>query len=254
MKKYLIIVVILLAIASCGKKEPAIVYSDSVQPDSLSIDSLYNDTTKLLVAELPIYIDSINYLIHPIGLIHFQQRSTKIIESSFYGSGEYIESTIESSSRDYFYGNMSNLVFEEKASGKQLLLTDKLISIKSFQYLRSLSKRNNQHYILYWVYDNDFNKDGDVNSEDLSALYIGNIDGTGFKKINKKLEKYESGVMFEKDLRYYYKTTEDSNKDGIFNRYDKSHFYYIDFSKTPFSIIEYYPLALITQLNDKNAK
>ena len=64
------ILMIVLTLLSCGKQQPKIDYNSQNQSDSLTMDNIAADTSKILIAELPVYFDSTDYLIHPIGLIN----------------------------------------------------------------------------------------------------------------------------------------------------------------------------------------
>lgn len=46
------------------------------------------------------------------------------------------------------------------------------------------------------------------------------------------------------ESKIYFRTLEDKNKDGELNNNDKFHYYFIDFSTTPYSVTEYNPLKV----------
>ncbi len=250
MKTIINILGIFLILLSCGKKPLKIDYENQQSNDSLKMENLISDTTKALVAELPILFDSVKFLIHPIGLINLNDRSSKgmirsgsISGSSHSSSGFYVSSSNE----NFFSGNMTNLVFENISNEEQRLLTDRVINIKTFRYLKEIYKKVNRQYILYTVIDWDSNHDMELNYFDLESLYMSNIDGSNFKKLTQNQHDYTSGKLIIKELRYYYKTIEDVNRDGLFDKQDKVHYYYIDFTKIPIEVIEYNPLKLIIE-------
>jgi hypothetical protein len=127
------------------------------------------------------------------------------------------------------------------------LLTKNVISITSTQFLREIYKKTHLQYMLYSVIDRDLNKDGRMDYLDITSLYISNLDGTVFTKLTGQYHNYVDGKLIIQELKYYYRTIEDINKDGIFNKVDKYHYYYIDFACNPYKIVEYFPLKLITK-------
>ncbi|MFR9165869.1 MAG: hypothetical protein ACLVKO_06520 [Dysgonomonas sp.] len=228
----------------------------NIQTDTLSINKILEDTSKMMIAELPVYFDSTQVLIMPVGLID--------LNSINKGSGRYKEKLSSSKNRkyddeniysvvarvtgnDYINGNITNLIFEDlsKSDSKPNVLTNKVINISSVEYLRSLAKKTNRHYLFYYVYDRDSNGDGELNSNDVLSIYISNLDGTEFNKITKDKEDFDSGKWIPFASRYYFRTIEDTNKDGVFDKNDKYHYYYIDFAKEPYQITHLNPIDMI---------
>lgn len=250
MRKLITILGIVLIFVSCGTKQAKIDYDKENKADSITIESILADTSKTLVAELPVYFDSTDYLIHPIGLISRDDwGNKKLINRDSYYSSDYSnqEFYVDNYSQDYFSGNITNIVFENLKDRKQSLLTDKVINISYVQYLRDLSKKINRHYILYSAVDKDYNHDGKLDYQDVNSLYISRLDGTNFEKITKNFHNYNDGKLIIQDLKYYYRTTEDINRDGLFDKKDKYHYYFIDFSGDPYKIVEYNPIRLIEE-------
>jgi len=239
---------IVLILSSCGKRQSGIDYDNQNQTDSLTMDSIIADTSKILIAELPVYFDSTDFLIHPIRLISLNERDGKrFLKIGSYSESDYSNSefSVESYREDYFSGNVTNLVFEDLKTHNQTLLTDKVLNITYFQYLRDLSKKIKRHYILYSVIDRDINHDGILNYRDINSLYISKIDGSNFKKLTNNFHEYNGGKLIIQDLKYYFRTIEDTDKDGVFTKDDKYHYYFIDFANDDYKIIEYDPLRLI---------
>jgi hypothetical protein len=240
---------IMLILSSCGKRQPKIDYSNRNQNDSLTMANIVNDTSKVLIAELPIYFDSTEYLIYPVGFVNLNDRENKGILKGSYSSSDYSNSefSVESNSNDYFSGSITNLVFENLKSRNQRLLTRKMVCITNVQYLRNLSKKIKRNYLLYSVIDKDLNHDEKLDYQDIESLYISKIDGSDFKKITIDYYDYKDGELIIQDLKYFYRTIEDTNKDGSFDKKDKYHYYFIDFANESYKVIEYDPLKLITK-------
>ena len=250
MRKFTNLLIIVLILSSCGKKQPGTNDNNQDQSGTLTMNTIAADTSKILIAELPVYFDSTDYIIHPIGLISLDAREKRwdlkmssLSKSDYSGSGFEVNSYRE----DYFSGNVANLVFENLNTRNQTLLTEKFLNITHVQYLRDLSKKINRHYILYSVIDKDMNHDGKYDYNDISSLYISRVDGTDFRKITKNFHHYNGGKLILQDLKYYFITIEDIDKDGNFTKADALHYYYIDFAKSDYKITEYDPLKLITK-------
>jgi hypothetical protein len=239
---------IVLILSSCGKRQPRIDYNNPNITDSLTMDSLVADTSKVLIAELPVYFDSTDFLIHPVGLVSLNETDDKrILKIDSYSGSDYSNSgfSVNTYKDDYFSGNITNLVFEDLKTHNQTLLTDKVLNITHVQYLRDLSKKIKRHYILYTVIDKDMNNDKRLDYQDINSLYISKIDGSNFKKVTENFHEYNSGKLIIQDLKYYFRTIEDIDKDGDFTKVDKYHYYYIDFANDDYRIIEYNPLKQI---------
>ena len=189
------------------------VVADDEPANIQTMDSLFEDTTKVLNVQIPSLVDSARQiLIHEI----------------------YLES------------NMVNLIFEDLINQKKYLLTNNQIRISSYNTL--IDKTGNK-YFLYRVIDRDYNNDGKINSNDIGSLYISNIDGTSFLKLTKDREdvRYNENEWIHSVNRYYFKTLEDSNKDGFFDTKDKIHYYYIEFNEGNYKVVEYNPLEILNK-------
>lgn len=257
-KLFLLSTLLLLMIACNNSKEPQVVY-DSSNPDSLTIENVLEDTTKVLVTGMPIYLDSTDILIHPIGWenIYLANKSRSLditvsIDSRISkknGTESDHSYSVYSNNKDYISGEMVNLIFENPESGEQRILTDKVMSIYHISYLKDLAKEINQHYLLYRVYDKDYNRDGKLNKEDMSAYYISTLEGTLFTKITKDYHYLDTYKLILKNGKFYFRTIEDINKDGNFNKKDIYHYYYVDLIKGDLTPIEYFPLKFIKSNN-----
>jgi len=246
MKKILLGLFVLFFIASCGKKETRINYANQNKKDTLTIDKMVKDTSKMLVADFPINFDSTAYLIHPVGFVNL--KAAKETRAMSIGSSSDNDDTSFSAKTyrgDIFSGNISNLIFEDINSGKQKLLTNKVLKIQDIEYLRPLAHKIHRQYLIYTVIDSDTNGDGVLDDSDIVSLYISYINGSGFKKVTVKNYKYLGSKLIIQNSRCYFKTVEDTNKDGLFSQADTYHYNYIDFSGKDYNFVEYFPLDLI---------
>jgi hypothetical protein len=229
-----------LVIVSCGRNDKKIDYENTAGNDTLAMKTLVEDSTKVLVSDLPVHYDSTGYLIHPIGLLDPEDRTgSSLVKSGSSGSGYDYDSYA-------FSGNLTNLVFENMLTREQRILTKKALYIRSFRYLQEVNKKTGKHIIIYTVIDRDSNNDKKLDYNDLESLYLGNMDGTGFTRISKNMEEFSEGNMITEELKYYFKTLEDINRDGKYEwRHDRFHYYYIDFHTEPVKVTEYNPLQLL---------
>jgi hypothetical protein len=248
MRAIIIIIGFNLLLFACIKKQPKIDYDKPSGADSITMDSIISDTTKTLVAELPVYFDSTDYIIHLIGFVNVEEWTGKSrLKIGSYSESDYSSSgfSVDSYREDYFSGNITNIVFENIRDGSQHLLAKKALYISYVQYLRELSKKIKRDYIMYSVVDNDNNQDGKLDYNDIRSLYLSNIDGTEFIKISPDFQQYLDGKLILNNLMYYFRTIEDTNKDGDFNSRDNMHYYFVDFTGNSAKVVEYNPFKLL---------
>lgn len=240
MNKLLIVILTCIIFVTCDHSKPKIDYTAKV--DTLAtIDDRIGDTTKLIVAQLPVKFDSTDVLIYPVGMVDLQQRGG----ISKYGSGSYNDFEFGSNyfSGNHLSGDFINLVFQDP-DGKRRSLTRNKMKVKSAIFLRDIFKITKRGYLIYSVYDRDTNGDKEFNGEDLEALYISDVDGTKFTKITRELHEFYDYRVLEGDNKLYFRTLEDNNKDGKLNNKDKFHYYFIDFSNSGYSVAEHNPLEV----------
>jgi hypothetical protein len=211
------------------------------------VDDRMQDSTKILVSDLPIRFDSTDVLLHTVGLVEFKRRG----KYSKYSSTSYSSSDIASNyfKSDNFRGDFINIIFED-SSGRRLLTKNK-ITIKGGVFLRQLYDLTKQAYLLYVVYDRDTNGDSKLNSEDIESLYISKLNGTELTKITPELHEFYDYRMLKGDNGLYYRTLEDVNEDGELTTQDRFHYFYLEFRKEGYSKKEYYPLDIIKDLHDQ---
>jgi hypothetical protein len=238
MNRLLIIITVIFLLSCEGR--PKIDYK--VKIDTTSV--IYNrsiDTTKILVAELPVKFDSTDILLFAIGLVDLEQRGAY----SKFTLDSYSSSEISSSyfHQDNLIGNFINIVFKDK-NGAERKLTEKKIRIRKVNFLRNIYKVTKTGFLLYSVSDRDSNGDKEINNSDLEALYISKIDGSDFKKITKELHEFYDWNLLKGENKIYFRTLEDKNKDGELTNKDKFHYYFIDFAGNNYVVNEYNPIKI----------
>ncbi len=229
MKKIYILFVIVALLSACSERRDLPVISGEPSEEQ-TMDSLMQDTTVVLDVRNPYLIDSVKQrLVYEVCLLSGEGIGKSSAYSSKRGDG-------------YYNTHMVNLIFEDLISGKKQLLTDKRIRIYSYE---SLLDKTGKEYFLYRVVDRDYNNDKQLNESDTESLYISLGDGTSFTKITKDVENNMEGKWISSIQRYYFQTTEDSDKNGYFDRKDKKHHYYIEFKDGAYTTVEYYPLEML---------
>ena len=215
---------------SCSERRVQGVVAGDEPAHVQTMDSLFEDTTKVLNVHLPSLVDSARQI-----LVHEIYLETRLnLDDRSYSKKEYIGGQI----------NIANLIFENVINQKKHLLTDNQIRISFYHQLQD--KKENR-YFLYRVIDRDYNKDGKMNSDDVESLYISNIDGTSFSKLTKDKEnvQYNDKAWIHSIDRYYFTTLKDSDKNGSFDPKDEMHHYYIQFNSGGYNVVEYNPLEIL---------
>lgn len=244
-----------LFISCDDTRRPQVVYDETIS-DTLTVENMLEDTTKVLVAGMPIYLDSTEVLIHPIGWVDmYVEKYNSLVGGSLnigypeLGKSKMKDSNysfaVHSNDKDYISGQMVNLIFEDVETGAKHKLTDRVMKILTVSYLRNVWRNTGKQYLLYSVIDKDYNRDGKLDGLDMTSYYMSNLDGTKFTKITEDYHYFDTDQLILKNNRYYFRTLEDVNKDGVFNKKDKYHYYYLDLAHDGLSPVEYFPLELL---------
>ena len=185
-------------------------------------------------------IDSTDYLIHPIGDFRIEDNRGKVIyKSSGYGSKDF---SISSYGGYRISGNLSNVKFQHIDSEKLSVLTTNVIKIKSLTFLRKVYDNSKKQFLVYEVTDKDTNQDGKLDYNDINTLFISKINGTDFRKLTETNKELIDWKLIESKNRLYFRTIEDTNKDGEFDKKDIVHYKYVDLNSDNLKITEYKPI------------
>ena len=238
MKKTLTILLSVIILSSCGDNEkPKVTYTENKKIETAELEK---DSTLIEIADIPIHIDSTKYLIHPIGEYKiYDSRGKTYFGSSSYGSGTF---AISNYNRYEITGDLYNIKFQELNSENLTSLTSKNIRIKSVSFLREVFDNNKKQVLVYRILDSDTNRDNELNDNDIKSLYMSNIDGTNFQKLTTEFQELIDWKVIAVKNRLYFRSIEDSNKNGEFDKEDKIHYQYVDFNKDEIKVIEYKPI------------
>lgn len=236
--KYIILSTGALLVISCkGETEkPKVIYGKSETPKTI----VKTDTNKIIVADLPIQMPGTSVLIHPIGALSVSEgRESKLASSS----SDRNQSFIVSNSNEFeITGYLSNLKFQQIGTDSLTVLTDKRVMIERITYLKSFSDKTKKQFLVYLVEDMDSNGDGKIDENDIKNLYISDINGKNFTKLSQEFQELIDWNLIESQNRLYFRTIEDINKNGAFDKDDKVHYHFVDLLSKDLKVMEYNPI------------
>ncbi|MCG9791129.1 hypothetical protein [Flavobacterium algicola] len=236
--KIVVLAVLVLLVASCKEEveKPKVIY------DGANKNKPYTklDSTQVAIADLPIQMEGTDYLIHPVGDLRVYEKGTK----SRYGSSSVIDLsfTISNFGEDEITGYLQNLKFQKVSSDSIRPLTDKAILIQTASYLSGIADKTKNKILVYTLFDMDSNRDGKLDTSDIKSLYLSDISGSNFTKISVDLEELIDWSLIESQNRLYFRTVEDTNKNGQFDKNDVLHYNYIDLSSSSWEVKSYKPI------------
>lgn len=230
--------ILFIGMISCKDQTKRISYDDKGNETRESIE-LKKDTTLIKIADLPIHIDSTKYLIHVRGEIsnYSNSRSGYFSSSKSSGAGFNVSNYRNSE----ITGNIHNLKFENIETGQTNVLTEEVLRIQSFKFLREIYKKTGEEIIIYNVLDKDTNADRQLTYQDLTSLYISNSAGGKFTKISKEYYEVLDWEVIPINNRLYFRSITDSNKNGNFDKEDAISYQFIDLSSKSWEVKDYNP-------------
>ncbi|WP_353168808.1 hypothetical protein [Flavobacterium sp.] len=231
MKNYIyILLASSVMIFSCQeeKAKPKVKYTGKVSK------SLQKDTTKLEVVDLPIQFEGSNVLLYAIGNLtvgDINKKGNYESASAYEGvSGFQVSNSMENEITGY----LQNLKFQEIGTDSLHILTDKVMLIERVSYVKS------NKTLVYVLSDADTNQDGLIDSNDIKSLYISTELGKNFTKISTELQELIDWKHIESANKIYFRTIEDANKNGEFDKKDTIHYHVVNLKDNKVS--EYFPL------------
>lgn len=227
-----------LLLVSCKEEveKPKVIYdATNKEKGVVKIDS-----TQISISDLPIQMEGTDYLIHPVGDLRVYERGTK----ARYGSSSVIDLsfTISNYGENEITGYLQNLKFQKTDSDSIKALTDKPALIQTATYLRSVAERAKKQIMVYTMFDMDSNRDGKLDASDIKALYLSDISGERFTKISKNFHELIDWSLIESKNRLYFRTVEDTNKNGQFDKNDVVHYNYVNLSNGEWKVSSYEPI------------
>lgn len=236
--KYTILSITLFFIG-CKKEE---VTMPKVTYDSISKGKVENQTklATIFIADLPIEITGTSVLIHPIGEFNVSDGSKNLVNNSSYSDGENFR--ISNYSEFEVSGLMTNVKFQQVGQDSLTSLTDKPIAIQRITFLKSIAEKTKKQLLIYVLEDMDSNKDRKIDSNDIKNLYISDVNGKNLAKLSADLHELIDWNVIDAQNRLYFRTIEDINKNGAFDKDDKLHYHYVDLLSKEMEVKEYNPV------------
>jgi len=222
----------LLFLVSCKNEEekPKVIYETSKEKTTIKVD-----TTQIKVADLPIHLEGTNYLIFPVGNLKSDGKGYK---SSYDNEGF----TVSNYGEFQITGYLQNLKFQEVGNDSIYDLTEKQVFIQTATYLKTIADKSKKQLLLYSLADMDSNKDNKIDSSDIKSIYISDISGKNLTKLSADFQELIDWKVIEVKSRLYFRTIEDTNKNGEFDKEDKIHYNYVNLLDKEWKVQEYNPL------------
>ena len=230
--------VVLLVSCKQEKETPKVTYGSTAKEKAAT----KVDASQIKVADLPINFAGTNILIHPIGDLNIYGRDNSVAyESSSRGESQQ-SFTVSNNNEFEITGYLQNIKFQEIGKDTITALTDKQILIETATYLKTIADKSKKHFMIYTLSDADTNKDGKVDSNDIKSLYISSINGSNFTKLSQEFQELIDWKIIDYQNRMYFRTIEDINKNGAFDKDDKVHYQYLDLLSKELKVMEYNPV------------
>jgi enoyl-[acyl-carrier-protein] reductase (NADH) len=234
--KIIILLFSFLLFVNCGNevKKPKVSYTKDAKAKTKV------DTTEIKIADLPINFEGTNYLIHPIGDLNNYEGASKYDSGS---RSDYNQNFKVSNYNDFqITGYLKDLEFQEIGTDSVHSLSMKPMMIESATYLKSIADKSGQQLILYTLADTDSNNDMKLDENDIKSLYISTIAGLKFTKLSADFRELLDWNLIESKNLLYFRTIEDTNKNGKFDKNDTLHYHYLSLSAKDWKVLEYYPI------------
>jgi len=221
---------------SCKQEteKPKVIY----EGEKTNAEVVKRDSSQIKIADLPIHMEGTKYLIHAIGDVRVSA------ERGSYGSSKTnsVSYALSNYNRFELTGYFENLKFQHIDSTTLRPLTDKVIQIQTATYLNTIAENTKKQILVYTLVDSDTNRDEKIDSNDIKALYISNFNGSGFAKLSPELQELIDWSVVDSRNRLYFRTIEDNNKNGAFDKNDKVHYYFVNLMSKDWTVEEYKPI------------
>lgn len=235
--KYIALVII-GTLVSCKDEvqKPKVIYDAGSKSNVVA----KTDSTQIEIADLPIQMEGTNYLIHPVGDLRVFEKGSK----ARYGSSSVndVSFTISNLGEYEITGYLQNLKFQKVDSDSIRPLSDKPVLILTATYLKTVADRTQNKVMVYTLTDSDTNKDGKIDTSDIKTLYLSDISGEHFTKVSEDLQELVDWSLIESKNRLYFRTIEDTNQNGQFDKNDVLHYNYIDLGAKKWEVKSYKPI------------
>ena len=235
MKKPLLLLALLAVILSSCKKEetekPKVIYKTDAPKAQI------RDTSEIRIADLPIEISGTDILIHPVGQYRVNDGNRKT--GYTYERGSF---TVSNYGEFEITGFLQNLGIQQVGTDSIVSVFDKPVLIQTATYLKSHADKTNKQILVYTLSDMDTNQDGKLDASDIRTLYIGDLQGKKLQKISAEFQELIDWNYVSANNRLYFRSIEDTNKSGEFDKDDVLHYGYLELSAAEWKVVEYKPV------------
>ncbi|AWI27084.1 CREC-EF hand family protein [Flavobacterium pallidum] len=223
--RYIALGLLFLA-AACKENEPEkpkVTYTDNNKGKQAEVKS---DSSQIKIADLPIQMEGTKYLIHPIGDYRIYEGRSKTAANS--SAAERVSFSVSNYNLFEITGFLQNLKFQHIDSTTIRPLATKPVCIQTAAYLNTVAAKSRLQLMVYSLSDMDTNKDGRLDASDIKTLYISDISGTRFTKLSGDFQELIDWNVVESKNRLYFRTIEDTNKNGEFDKDDVVKYHFVD--------------------------
>lgn len=246
-KGFCLLGMILMAMACKQEEKPKVIYKEEKNNNAVQVETSKEKerTDDIRIADLPVVMGRSEYLIHPIGEVRVYSSSSK------YGTSKVnqFSYTVSNYAPFEMTGYLENLMFQHKDSITITPLTDQKVQIQSVVYLNTIAEKTKKHILIYTLFDSDTNRDGKTDSNDIKTLYISKSSGKNFKKLSENLQELLDWTVIDVQNRLYFRTVEDINKNGAFDKDDNINYFYVDLLDANWEVKSYDPL-MVKSMNE----
>lgn len=231
----LLLATIAVCFVSCKKDEtdkPKVTYKKAESKSQPAAD-----TTEIEIADLPIHISGTDYLIHPVGQFRVNDGNKRSGYS--YERGSF---TVSNYGEFEITGFLQNLKVQSSTSDSITAIFTKPVLIQTATFLKAFADKTKQQILVYSLSDMDTNQDGKLDQNDIRTLYISEIGGKRLAKISPDYQELIDWNFMESKNRLYFRTIEDTNKSGEFDKDDVLHYNYLDLLSPDWKVVEYKPV------------
>lgn len=179
------------------------------------------DTSKLVVADLPLQFANSNVLLYAIGELQVSNLQKGSYSEKYETSGFNVSNVLE----DELTGYLQNVKFQQIGKDSLHVLTDKAVMIERITYLKS------KRLLVYVLADADTNQDSKVDSDDIKSLYVSTDMGKNFTKVSPEVQELIDWNYIENAGKIFFRTIDDRNKNGAFDKNDDLHYFTLNVNK-----------------------
>lgn len=232
--------ILTLSIVSCKEETPEKPKVSYEAEAKSAKETPVADTARIEVADLPIHIPGTNFLIHPVGDLSVAAGRPRYDASASAAGSPGFQISIYDEGE--ITGYLRNLKFQQIGQDSLSVLADKPVLIQTATYLRSVADKTKAQLMVYTLADADTNKDGKLDVSDIRSLYLSDMGGARFTKLSEDMQELIDWNLVESLSRLYFRTIEDTNKNGEFDKTDVVHYHYLDLTGKEWTVRDYQPV------------